>query len=618
MGAGQCYVHFLKGSTADHERVKQAEKDRKGPSPWPPRWDLEIEAIYPYSQSGALLYEVVRRAGKKFSPRHQVEGKWFLGYGFKEPASHTILYRLDEVRSALGAGDTVYICEGEKDADAIVKVGGVATTWPGGTGMGFAPQHAESLASIESQSRLDIMADLDAPGLKQATEVRIQLKKAGVNSERVRICKARTGKDPADHLSWGLGLDDFAVISDEELADYLPEVTEIERAFSSSSISSWIEADGRLVVPEPRKWIVPDFLPLGISGLIIAKGGTGKSFFSISLALSLALQEPFGPFQVPEEAGVIIASKEEDLAEMQRRMYFSAAARWGAPPKFSPMQAEALERCFHPVDLLGLRGAQLGEDLVAHLAALCSRYPNVRLILLDPIGKFLPENCPELNSQEGAGFVHDWISLIVRETSCTVLANHHIRKASSEGRMQLDSTAATGSQQLIDYARWALNLMRLDAEGVRRYALDATKGPYVLGAVSKTNYSAPLQTPLILRAGDGGGLVPLEVASVVDVDAERLLDVMRQLGAGGYITRDEMRKISQETHGLTKHEVDRARSCLIEAGQIETIRRRSKGSAGTRTLFGLAALAPPAVDHEEPADADDDPEGDELANWWDR
>lgn len=319
----------------------------------------------------------------------------------------------------------------------------------------------------------------------------------------------------------------------------------------------------------------------------------------------MALQEPFGPFEVPEEAGVIIASKEEDWAEMQRRLYFSAAARFGALNEFSQTQSDALERCFHPVDLLGLRGAQLGEDLVAHFAALCSRYPGIRLILLDPIGKFLPESCPELNSQEGAGFVHDWISRIVRETGCTVLANHHIRKQSSEGKAQLDSTAATGSQQLIDYARWALNLMRLDPEMVRRYALDPTKGPYVLGAVSKTNYSAPLQTPLILRAGDGGGLVPMDMPDVVDVDVDRLLDLLRQMGPEVYVTREEMRQMGQETHGLSKHEVDRARSKLIEDGFMMTQRRKTRGSSGARTLFGLAPSAHLEVPPDpEPADPD--------------
>jgi hypothetical protein len=44
-----------------------------------------------------------------------------------------VLYRLPELKAAVGK-ERVYIVEGEKDADAIRAVGGVATTNEGGTG----------------------------------------------------------------------------------------------------------------------------------------------------------------------------------------------------------------------------------------------------------------------------------------------------------------------------------------------------------------------------------------------------------------------------------------------------------------------------------------------------
>ncbi len=45
-----------------------------------------------------------------------------------------VLYRLPEVRRAVERGDRVYVVEGEKDADAIVRIGSCATTNCGGAG----------------------------------------------------------------------------------------------------------------------------------------------------------------------------------------------------------------------------------------------------------------------------------------------------------------------------------------------------------------------------------------------------------------------------------------------------------------------------------------------------
>jgi putative DNA primase/helicase len=39
-----------------------------------------------------------------------------------------VLYRLPEVAAAIEAGQTIYVCEGEKDADRLTQLGVTATT----------------------------------------------------------------------------------------------------------------------------------------------------------------------------------------------------------------------------------------------------------------------------------------------------------------------------------------------------------------------------------------------------------------------------------------------------------------------------------------------------------
>jgi hypothetical protein len=43
-------------------------------------------------------------------------------------------YRLPQLLEAVGTTARIFVCEGEKDADAIVRAGGIATCNPGGAG----------------------------------------------------------------------------------------------------------------------------------------------------------------------------------------------------------------------------------------------------------------------------------------------------------------------------------------------------------------------------------------------------------------------------------------------------------------------------------------------------
>jgi hypothetical protein len=121
-----------------------------------------------------------------------------------------VLYRLPEVRRAVGRGDRVYVVEGEKDADAIVRIGSCATTNCGGAGK-WTAEYSKVLAGAD----VVIIADKDIPGYRHAASVRDAL--VGLAS-RVAVMRPERGKDVADHLAAGLGLERLVPISDEELA----------------------------------------------------------------------------------------------------------------------------------------------------------------------------------------------------------------------------------------------------------------------------------------------------------------------------------------------------------------------------------------------------------------
>lgn len=107
------------------------------------------------------------------------------------------LYRLAKVRPAVAQGEVVYLCEGEKDVHALESVGAVATSAPmGASNVGkadFSPLAGAAVVAV---------VDRDEAGAKWAATVAKLLPDA-------ELVTAATGKDAADHVAAGRGLDDF-------------------------------------------------------------------------------------------------------------------------------------------------------------------------------------------------------------------------------------------------------------------------------------------------------------------------------------------------------------------------------------------------------------------------
>ena len=99
---------------------------------WTPKGPAVAEYQY-VDEQGRHLFTVCRTADKLFPCWRPDAGsktakKWSLkGVG-------RVLYHLPEVLRAVESGDTVYIVEGEKDADALRAAGATATCNPHGAG----------------------------------------------------------------------------------------------------------------------------------------------------------------------------------------------------------------------------------------------------------------------------------------------------------------------------------------------------------------------------------------------------------------------------------------------------------------------------------------------------
>jgi DNA-binding transcriptional ArsR family regulator len=136
-------------------------KSERKPKPEPER---KIAAVYPYvDESGKLIFEVVRYEPKSFAQRRpDGNGGWI----WNLEGVRRVLYKLPDVLRAVESGETIFIVEGEKDADALCGLDLVATTNPHGAGK-WRDEYSETLKG----AHVVIIPDNDEPGRRHAESV---------------------------------------------------------------------------------------------------------------------------------------------------------------------------------------------------------------------------------------------------------------------------------------------------------------------------------------------------------------------------------------------------------------------------------------------------------------
>ncbi|HZB40721.1 MAG TPA: hypothetical protein VE487_07140, partial [Ilumatobacter sp.] len=123
-----------------------------------------VETYEYHDANGDVLFQVVRFSPKGFRQRRpDGDGGW----KWNLRGVLRVLYGLPHVEATARDGGTIYITEGEKDADAAVLAGVCATTNPGGAGK-WKSAYAESLRGASS---VVVVADRDEAGRQHARQV---------------------------------------------------------------------------------------------------------------------------------------------------------------------------------------------------------------------------------------------------------------------------------------------------------------------------------------------------------------------------------------------------------------------------------------------------------------
>jgi putative DNA primase/helicase len=126
------------------------------------RAESRMTATYAYTdEHGAVLYEVCRYYPKDFKQRVPQPGG---GYSWKIGDTPRVWYRLPQLVQGLAAGKVVFVCEGEKDADALAALGLTATSLAGGAAF-TGSRHWPSVAIDWFRgAKVVLLPDNDEPG----------------------------------------------------------------------------------------------------------------------------------------------------------------------------------------------------------------------------------------------------------------------------------------------------------------------------------------------------------------------------------------------------------------------------------------------------------------------
>jgi 5S rRNA maturation endonuclease (ribonuclease M5) len=211
------------------------------------RRDSTVAAVYEYlDESNRPLYRVLRLEPKGFSQERWEDGEWKPGMR----DVRRVLYHLPEL---LRLGDeTVYIVEGEKDADNLMRDGAFATSLVGGAGK-WRDEYLEFFTDRE----VVIIPDQDDAGLKHAA---LLVEKLTGTAASVTIRHPAVGKDVTNHLLAGLTLD--------ELKDEANEVAVFE---------PW---DPDTYEVRDEEWLFEPYIPRGGRVLVFGASGSLKSLWA--------------------------------------------------------------------------------------------------------------------------------------------------------------------------------------------------------------------------------------------------------------------------------------------------------------------------------------------------
>ena len=354
---------------------------------------LKIVSAYDYrDEDGKLLFQVCRLEPKSFRQRVPNGSGWT----WKLRDTRRVLYRLPEILKAVADGQTIFVVEGEKGADALVKLGLAATCSSGGAGK-WQAEYADDLKGAD----VVVVPDNDEPGEAHARDVAASLQ--GIAS-KVRLPGMAPKEDIFDWIRCGGTAEQL-----RQLANMTAEATEELLG------PRLLTRNAAEIEPELVEWMWDSRLARGKLTAIAGEPGLGKSQWGIfaAAAISRGGDWPNDEGKAPR-GRVIILSAEDDAADTIVPRLIAAGADLSMVEILQAVdQGEGKTR----------RTFNLQTDLVL-LGETIKRFGDVQLVLIDPISAYFGKGVDSHNDVEVRGVLAPASDMAARLNVAMVSIQH--------------------------------------------------------------------------------------------------------------------------------------------------------------------------------------------------
>jgi 5S rRNA maturation endonuclease (ribonuclease M5) len=306
------------------------------------------ETVYDYTdKKGVLLYQVVRKSGKKFVQRRMV--------------GDTPTYNLKGVRRtifklpAVLRAKTVFIVEGERDVETLGKNNIVATCNSGGAGK-WEPSFNQYLSNIH----VVILPDNDTPGRKHAKDVASGLLGIAKSIKIVELPDLPDKGDVTDYLKSHSKEDLLEVVAEA------PEYTGDDREKKVTIFNFDNE------IPPPVRWLIKKYIPWNSFMFIGAEQKSHKSFLSFEMAISVITGEPLLGVK-PNDTGDVLVYSVEGVTNQKTRLWGLCVGRGVEFSRITPHMHFIKERT---LDFTL-------DDVIDEINAYIVKY-GIKLVVIDP------------------------------------------------------------------------------------------------------------------------------------------------------------------------------------------------------------------------------------------
>lgn len=360
---------------------------------------------YDYTDAhGTLLFQTCRFEPKTFRQRRpDGQGNWIYNLEGIEP----VLYNLPAVIEGIALGKIIHIVEGEKDADALIECGLIATTSPMGAG-----KWRDSYTKVFSNAAVAILPDNDEPGQKHAEQIAKDLTARGCTVKVVKL----PGLPPKGDVSDWFAKPAADAADLEALVDRAPVWG--PRRVKWKLAELWKSES----IMRPPGAVVPRLAWEGRSTLLAAREKAGKSTLIGYITARVSKGEEFlGEYCV--RGDVLIVGLEEYLGDVARRL-----KRFGADG----------DRVTLVDGFMGeaTRAAEIG----AHIDEITPA-----LVVVDSLVAFANDRGIDENDAAMATIVQP-LTDMAHATGTALVIVHHANKTAGRAR---GSTAITGATDVV-------------------------------------------------------------------------------------------------------------------------------------------------------------------------